>query len=744
MSATEWLPPKIRYHKAPEPSAALLALQEKGLELTVSRKGSISPPMNSNREEGFEVSPLSIISVDSGPEQLVQPFLQDTRQQRRESTAESIDTTITQILNLYTKLSKNSLRSEYEKITPHDDDSDEDQPLVPTVHQPKAYRDTIAPLLQHQFSGDKLVVPTVSSPVSVSSTPMLSLANKNISISSLEFSSKVASDMHMDALIKARLSQTSIQRTPDTSPITRYPQQASLESQHRIAQKDIQLEVPDVREAGFWYGQLNSPITPEEVDLGLRRSDASTVPYEDAIYYQRQMTLEALVPPKLKVSASKLPVHLEKDNVQADSIGGVVKMLNIHDLELQNKDILSQPLSNITQRKTASIDETKTPTTVNCLREFLHSHHASVVAPHLTGEHDRASSTSLLNEAHFNRSPYEVLYVEEPSRPGSALSKGSFQSHIGSSAIGRQLKQIWKTNFGTEKERRSGKKVDTKFEYRQPQQTLKLDDSVDSYKYPYWKLHGHAPFHSSGQPSLQNGGKGLEDMSIMKGDGCQYGLAPSRLSSDFHTKAQSTKVDIQDDSFEPLFVKHDNSLFAEPEANGVPSNLQTISQIIIDGARDEDEFSEEGEAVTETSHRNYASTVKEQTEGQMSHHDLMDRDGKPEISITDLSDAGSSAESTTPAEKGKRLRTKPSSQSRLASDNAAQNMGGTLMLYNNDLFEASGGVKRRSGLASRFMMSSHEKRKRKVKESIIVLGSEKMGTKGRESQSRIGKDLVDN
>ena len=49
-------------------------------------------------------------------------------------------------------------------------------------------------------------------------------------------------------------------------------------------------------------------------------------------------------------------------------------------------------------------------------------------------------------------------------------------------------------------------------------------------------------------------------------------------------------------------------------------------------------------------------------------------------------------------------------------------------LYSNDLFDASGGAKKKGpgGYMEKIMMSSEEKRRQKVKESITVVGAKKV------------------
>ena len=109
---------------SPPPSRALLELQRQGLELPVS------PRRNSH------LSAPSRASGRSTPSDLDKPLpLEPFETKRRSSSVYSTDTTITNILRMY---------GEYRDL--------DDIPPLPALHQPQAYRDTVAPLLVKRLS----------------------------------------------------------------------------------------------------------------------------------------------------------------------------------------------------------------------------------------------------------------------------------------------------------------------------------------------------------------------------------------------------------------------------------------------------------------------------------------------------------------------------------------------------------------------------------------------------------------
>ncbi|KAL6246472.1 hypothetical protein RBB50_006709 [Rhinocladiella similis] len=115
----------------PPPSKALLELQRQGLELAGSRSRSslfLGPPQNR--------------STTSTPSDRDKPLPLEPFEKRRSSSVYSNDTTISNIIRMY--------NGQQEWI---------DTLALPPLHQPQAYRDTIAPLLIKRLSISKTPSP---------------------------------------------------------------------------------------------------------------------------------------------------------------------------------------------------------------------------------------------------------------------------------------------------------------------------------------------------------------------------------------------------------------------------------------------------------------------------------------------------------------------------------------------------------------------------------------------------------
>ncbi|KIW19632.1 hypothetical protein PV08_00205 [Exophiala spinifera] len=111
----------------PPPSKALLELQRQGLELAASRsESSLYLDVRQNR------------SAKSTPSDRDKPLPLEPFEKRRSSSVYSNDTTISNIIRMY--------NGQQELI---------DTPTLPRLHQPQAYRDTIAPLLIKRLSISK-------------------------------------------------------------------------------------------------------------------------------------------------------------------------------------------------------------------------------------------------------------------------------------------------------------------------------------------------------------------------------------------------------------------------------------------------------------------------------------------------------------------------------------------------------------------------------------------------------------
>ncbi|KAK5052683.1 hypothetical protein LTR84_002549 [Exophiala bonariae] len=152
---------------SPPPSKALLSLQNQGLELPASP------------------SSLSLLSAQhasarSTPSDMDKPLpLEPFDRQRRSSSVYSTDTTITNIIRMY---------GGYRDV-----DELPDLPSMPLIHQPQAYRDTVAPLLVKRLSLNRSPSPRPPTPprprpkASISSFSLRSNAKKTAP-SFIEFS----------------------------------------------------------------------------------------------------------------------------------------------------------------------------------------------------------------------------------------------------------------------------------------------------------------------------------------------------------------------------------------------------------------------------------------------------------------------------------------------------------------------------------------------------------------------------
>lgn len=123
---------------SPPPSKALLSLQNQGLELPAS-PSSLSLPT------------VQHASARSTPSEMDKPLpLEPFDRQRRSSSIYSTDTTITNIIHMYGGY------RDLEELS--------DLPSMPVIHQPQAYRDTVAPLLVKRLSLNRSPSPRPPTP----------------------------------------------------------------------------------------------------------------------------------------------------------------------------------------------------------------------------------------------------------------------------------------------------------------------------------------------------------------------------------------------------------------------------------------------------------------------------------------------------------------------------------------------------------------------------------------------------
>lgn len=797
--------------KAPEPSAALLALQQKGFELPIlpqqqkTPASSISPQSNpADAPDGdtgsLRVSPLSIVSTPSNfgssqtptklqsqPTILAAGISQDLPWRRRTCSTGSAETTVTGILNLYTNLSKQSLKSEYEEITPYPDsdaadngEDDSDALPLTTVYQPKAqaYRDTIAPLLEHQFSNSNLGVLVVPSPMSMSSLSLLKQQNANSSAPSL----RLTPDEKPNLMAHARkgVSESSIQITPEMSPPPPLPR--ALDSTPRmgkVASKrgEIALEVPDVRDAESWYDPPLSPVSPKDLEYrnAVRDSQQNAIspqtPERTAPLstYYRSLAYESLNPPAGNMKSSP---NLKSANVvdadRADDRGMIPLSLNLN----RSRSLIS--IGSTPARQTEIVDADEQGGTK--------SQHPSLM---LDGEEDVKNDPiegsmriyltpqqrmSLLNERNDQERQFSI---EEIYRPGSAFSDSS-DSFVIYDTLGGQMRAILRDTFGRKKKRKSkdhekganrtneqrskGKGKEPKINSRPPLTKdihTAFDEEIESYKYPYKLSHismpttvdqsgieptsgvkSHEPMvdptqskTASPRPKEQSESRTLSVTSesapstgdnlqqyIQSGENARY----CRSSNDSEIKLGKNLLKKEPQPAIPLtrYQKHGVEIWYE--SNKKKRRLER------EKAKKEAERAEK--LAKEVQARSAAQTTKQYNSGPDSNLSLsgpgLDK-SKPgfyqQISharpTSDGSIVGSGHDTEVVEDTG-------------SSTPRQRRSGGTpigAFGYNNDLFEASGG-KKKSGFASRLMMSSEERRKRKVKDSITILGGEKMNS----------------
>ncbi|KAK5939732.1 hypothetical protein PMZ80_008114 [Knufia obscura] len=783
--------------RAPEPSAALLALQERGLELPRNRQPSISPQSDPAFDGSLRVSPLSIVSTPSNMEKPL-PSEPGESWRRRPSSTGSAE--ITNILNLYTNLSEHSLKSEYEEMTPYPDDSDdEDESPLTAVYQPKAYRDTIAPLLEHQFSTERLTVPAMPSPMSIASLPRLHHPNARDSVPSLQLTPDVSPNLQPTTSNLAGLSQTSIQITPDmTPPLAPIdPGQAPSFQEYsaNLRERQIALEVPDVREADSWYDQPLSPVSPEEPEDRLRDSQLSAIsPFGEN--YQRQLTYESLAPPAPQKSPNMRPVSYVEDYLP-----GPISATLTHVVDNQ---MVPPPLdlSRSPSKAVSKISEGSAPVHQLEIRNDYpsqepKSQHASLMVDDPIEGPMRTYLTPPPPERFSDMSttaPKEQLNIEEIYRPGSAFSDSS--DPPSPDTMRGQLKAVFK--FGKKKDKGSKDSRDSSSKKKKSKSgpvppklssSLGFQDDLDSYKFPYWKSHQSAPAHDTTATATT---------SI---------APPHRLQSPDLNSLHSSQTHVQEmrrlsavsgpgpsvsSSPQPQYQPHTPEPQVDPSAIGLASPRPPIKRrepqpaipltnyqkygVEIWNEKDKKKRAKEAEKAAKQAEKAAMKQAKaghghghgvsgsvgtpdaqlnafldSQNHGQNQGHDYFSR---PVMAGTEPGGDQIDARSPDPRHTTNQRHSRPESSrayshmkttsdettvsaSRPSSDAASissrnSGTGG----YNNALFEASGGAKKKGKFASRLMMSSEEKRKMKVKESITIVGRMKIEPSGVGSGSR--------
>lgn len=766
-------PPVVRIgrDKAPQPSAALLALQQRGLELPSTRTDSISPQSISVPDDGPRVSPLSITSTPSNFRQnnSDHDISSRSRSRRRLSSVGSAETTVTNILRLYAggeNRSKQSLKSEYEEMSPYED-SDDEKPPLPKVHQPKAYRDTIAPLLEHQFSGDNLAVPVAPSPMSIASMPMLLHPNAAASVPSLNLSPEISPNLQPAVGNNVNASHSSIQITPEMSPSLPATAPSYNEFSHSLRERKVALEVPDVCEADSWYDQPLSPVSPEELDVRLRDSQLSAVSPNENLGYQRALTFEALGPPVPKHSPNVRPVSLTTDQNQPLSF-------SLQSQIEATSGMIPRPLEVGRSRSHSKVSEGSAP---------VHQPQVHVPEPHADSE-PKSQHASLdlaldpiegpmrsyltpppLDRRVSDTSTNPPVNIEEIYRPGSAFSDSSGSPTHG--LFGGQLKSAFKGKFGKKKDKKSSQKgsksiARDSLEKKIKQSNTSLDDP-ESYKTAYWKSHtsmslqsAMPPPHRLQTPDLMNSRPSSE--STRRRESHQSGPGPSISDSPPPAGQNATAQKAtpppgprrQPGQAIPLtdYQKYGPSIWSKDELRKQAKEEEQARRAAEKAKKEATKAAikaqKQAQKAAKAIHTSKPSRDRLSVNSFLRGHasGTNTNDGYQNFYARPSSKAGPTHSHTTSGSTQFSIpstdfaaSSRPGSSASYAS--SARKSSGMPASYNNDLFEASGGVKKKGGFASRLMMSSEEKRKQKVKESIVVVGSAKLGS-GRSD----GKGLV--
>lgn len=689
-----------------------------------------------------------------------------SRSKRRRSSTGSAETTVTNILRLYAgdgNRSKQSLKSEYEEILP-DEDSDDDQPPLPKVHQPKAYRDTIAPLLEHQFSGDRLAVPAAPSPMSIASMPMLLHPNASASVPSLRLTPESSPALQATVGSNINASHSSIQITPEMSPPLPPVAPSFQEYSQSLIERKIALEVPDVRDADSWYDQPLSPVSPEELEARLRDSQLSAVSPDENVGYQRALTFETLGPPLLQQSPNMRPVNLFTDPAVPFSF-------SLQPRDVTASDMMPLPLQLGRSRSHSKVSEGSAP--VHQPQLYVpgsksegepKSQHASL---DLVLDPIEGPMRSYLTPPPPDRRPSQTstnppVDIEELYRPGSAFSDSSGPSTHG--LFGGQLKSALKGKFGKKKDK---SRVKTKsLDTTKPGSNGEAKpfdsgfDDPESYKAAYWKARASMslqsetpPPHRISSPDLT--GSRQDATEEARRDSQQSGPGPSMSGSP--QRPNSTTV-IQKPTSPPMprrqpgtaipltdYQKYGPSIWSkdslrrqakeQEQARRAAEKAKKEADKAAAKAYKEAQKAAKAKTLPGKSNQN-RSSVNAFLSGRLDGASVYD--GYQNFYARPSSKAGPGHSYTmSGSTQASRPSTDFASSSRPGSSasytSSARKSGGVSASYNNDLFEASGGIKKKSGFASRLMMSSQEKRKQKVKESIVVVGSATLnGGKGSE------------
>ena len=254
---------------SPRPSSSLLKLQKLGLELGPSGSSlSLHAPSYNS-------------SIRTTPSDLDKPLpLEPPEIERRASSVYSVETTISNIIDLYGGATHHVERKS----------------SVPNAHRSQAYRDTVAPLMARQYSGAEsppplpLLLQRLSG--ADSPPPLPSLASDN------------------DVVFRVPIPSPSIYQ--DFSPLLSpdYPDIPALPETARIPSPSIYLESLPISPPTSKYGMPS--FVDSARNLAQKRpelvSPLSSAGSED---YHRQLAMDSLAPPLPRDSLDVRPVAFE-------------------------------------------------------------------------------------------------------------------------------------------------------------------------------------------------------------------------------------------------------------------------------------------------------------------------------------------------------------------------------------------------------------------------------------------------
>lgn len=255
---------------SPQPSSSLLKLQKLGLELgpSQSRLSLHAPSYNS--------------SIRTTPSDLDKPLpLEPPEIDRRASSVYSVETTISNILDMYGGVL--------------DGDLEQEESRVPNAHRSQAYRDTVAPLMARRYSGAE-------------SPPPLPLFFKGIGDTSSPISITSAQDYQQ--MIFPPMPSPSIYQdfspplSPDVSEMPALPMPA-LAPSPSIYPESPPLSPADSKHDAPSFSEFARSLPQKRHEVVSPLSSASS---ED---YHRQIAMDSLAPPSPQDSPNVHPIAVE-------------------------------------------------------------------------------------------------------------------------------------------------------------------------------------------------------------------------------------------------------------------------------------------------------------------------------------------------------------------------------------------------------------------------------------------------